>query len=43
MLKDFASYVTYDLIRLDRYSRIAYALNSFIYYCRVKSQIDKEA
>jgi uncharacterized membrane protein YraQ (UPF0718 family) len=31
MLKDFASYVTYDLIRLERSSRLADAINFFIY------------
>jgi hypothetical protein len=31
MLKAFASYITYDLIRLDRGSRLADALNFFIY------------
>ena len=31
MLKAFASYITYDLIRLDRGSQLADALNFFIY------------
>src|SRR3990172_12994498 len=31
MLKTFASYITYDLIKLDRGSRIGDVLNFFIY------------
>jgi len=31
MLKAFASYITYDLVRLDRGTRLADALNFFIY------------
>ena len=31
MLKAFASYITYDLARLDRGTRLADALNFFIY------------
>ncbi len=31
MLKAFASYITYDLVKLDRSSQIAEALNFFIY------------
>lgn len=31
MLQAFASYITYDLIKLDRGSRVANAINFFIY------------